>query len=83
MQRNANEQRNTKTNKTKQRQTTKQIGQQKRTDQTNQSTNQPTNHSVSQPRSNWQTLSNFHRKIPRGCDDEPIKLKGGFGGFTA
>ena len=25
----------------------------------------------------------FQRKTPLGCADKPIKLKGGFGGFTA
>ena len=46
--------------------------------QTNQSTNQPINH-----QSGFLRCQKFQRKIPLGCANEPIKLKGGFGGFTA
>ena len=44
----------------------------------NLQTNQPTNH---QP--GFLRCQKFQIKIPLGCANEPIKLKGGFGGFTA
>ena len=85
MQTNANKCKQMQTNKSKcknkQQNKDKQIGQQKRTGQTNQPTNQPMHQSASLDRS--KTLSNFHRKTPLGCAYKPIKLKGGFGGFTA
>ena len=83
----------TNTNKCKQMKKSKSKCKKKTNKRTNKQTNrtarepssqpasQPTNQPANQP--GFLRCQKFQRKIPLGCANKPIKLKGGFGGFTA